>query len=49
MSTLYLTLRQTSFSGMVGGGIYGKADGIVHVIITGAGFIITLFQVFILI
>jgi hypothetical protein len=33
---------------MVGGGVFGKVVGIVHVIITGAGVIITLFQVFIL-
>ena len=33
---------------MVGGGVFGKVVGIVHVIITGAGVIITMFQVFIL-
>jgi hypothetical protein len=39
---------QTSISRMVGGGVIGKVVGIVHVIITGAGVIITVFQVFIL-
>jgi len=39
---------QTSISGMVGGGVIGKVVGIVHIIITGAGVIITMFQVFIL-
>src|SRR4030042_6005678 len=34
---------------MVGGGVRGKDVGIAHVIITGAGVIITMFQVFILI
>ena len=48
MSTLLLTLMWTSFSGMVGGGVFGKVVGIAHVIITGAGVIITMFQVFIL-
>ena len=38
----------TSFSGMVGGGVYGKVAGIAHIIITEAGAIITMFQVFIL-
>ena len=38
----------TSFSGMVGGGVRGKDVGIAHGIITGAGVIITMFQVFIL-
>jgi hypothetical protein len=33
---------------MVGGGVRGKVIGIAHVIITGAGFIIKMFQVFIL-
>jgi hypothetical protein len=33
---------------MVGGGVHGKAVGIVHIIMTGAGVIITMFQVFIL-
>src|SRR5512135_2530885 len=35
------------FSGMVGGGAYGKAVGIAHTIITGLGPIMTMFQVFI--
>jgi hypothetical protein len=48
MSTLLLTLTQTSISGMVGGGVYGKVVGIVHNIITGAGVIIGMFQVSIL-
>jgi hypothetical protein len=39
---------QTSFSGMAGGGVYGKVVGIAHIIITGTGVIITMFQVFIL-
>ena len=30
---------------MVGGGVYGKVIGIAHIIITGAGVIITMFQV----
>ena len=33
---------------MVGGGVYGKVVGIAHIIITGAGVIITMFPVFIL-
>jgi hypothetical protein len=33
---------------MVGGGVFGKVDGIVHITITGAGVIMTMFQVFIL-
>jgi hypothetical protein len=33
---------------MVGGGVFGKVVGIDHVIITGDGVIITMFQVFIL-
>jgi hypothetical protein len=33
---------------MVIGGVYGRGVGIVHIIITGVGAIITLFQVFIL-
>jgi hypothetical protein len=33
---------------MVGGGGYGKVVGIAHIIITGDGVIITMFQVFIL-
>jgi hypothetical protein len=33
---------------MVGGGVFGKVVGIVHVIITAAGVIIAMFQVFIL-
>ena len=33
---------------MAGGGVHGKVAGIAHVIITGAGVIITVFQVFIL-
>jgi hypothetical protein len=45
MSTLLLTLMQTSFSGMAGGGVYGTAVGIARVIITGAGVVITLFPV----
>ena len=48
MSTLLLTLMVTSFSGMVGGGVYGKVVGIAHIIITGAGVIITMYPVFIL-
>jgi hypothetical protein len=39
---------QTSISGMVGGGVFGKVVGIAHIIITGAGVIIAMFQVFIL-
>jgi hypothetical protein len=45
---LILTLMQTFFSGMVGGGVYGKVVGIAHIIITGDGVIIKLFPVFIL-
>jgi uncharacterized membrane protein YtjA (UPF0391 family) len=48
MSTLLLTLMKTSFSGMAGGGVSGKAAGIARIIITGAGVIITMFPVFIL-
>jgi hypothetical protein len=33
---------------MAGGGVYGKVIGIAHSIITGAGVIIEMFQVFIL-
>jgi hypothetical protein len=33
---------------MVGGGVYGKVVGIAHVIMTGAGVIMTMFRVFIL-
>jgi hypothetical protein len=33
---------------MAGGGVHGKVVGIVHVIMTGVGFITTMFQVFIL-
>ena len=33
---------------MVGGGVYGKVIGIAHIIITEAGVIIAMFQVFIL-
>ncbi len=33
---------------MVGGGAYGKVVGIAHIIIAGAGVIMTVFQVFIL-
>jgi hypothetical protein len=33
---------------MAGGGAYGTVVGIAHIIMTGAGVIITLFQVFIL-
>jgi hypothetical protein len=33
---------------MVGGGVHGKVAGIVHVIMTGDGLIMTMFQVFIL-
>jgi len=35
------------FSGMVGGGVRGKVAGTAHVIMTGAGVIMTMFQVFI--
>jgi len=48
MFTLFLTLMQSSFSGMAGGGVHGKVAGIAHIIITGAGVIIAMFQVFIL-
>jgi hypothetical protein len=33
---------------MVGGGAFGKVVGIAHIIMTGVGVIITMFQVFIL-
>ncbi len=33
---------------MAGGGVHGRVVGIAHIIITGVGVIITLFQVFIL-
>ena len=36
------------FSGVAGGGVYGKAVGIGHIIMTGVGLIITMFQPFIL-
>jgi len=38
---------QTCSSGTAGGGAYGKVSGIAHIIMTGAGVIITPFQVFI--
>jgi hypothetical protein len=34
---------------MAGGGVYGKVVGITHIIMTGIGFIISMFHVFILI
>jgi hypothetical protein len=40
---------QNSFSGTASGGVYGKAVGIVHNIITGAGVITGMSQPFILI
>ena len=36
------------FSGTVGGGVYGKVVGTAHIIITGVGVTIGMFQVFIL-
>jgi hypothetical protein len=39
---------QTFSFGMAGGGCHGKVVGIVPVIITGVGLIITIFQVFIM-
>jgi hypothetical protein len=45
---LSLRYRRKSFSTMAGGGVLGKADGIAHIIMTGVGVIITMFQVFIL-
>ena len=33
---------------MAGGGVHGKVVGIAHIIITGVGLIITMFQVFIM-
>jgi hypothetical protein len=39
---------QICFSGMAGGGVHGKVVGIAHIIMTGVGVIITMFQVFIL-
>jgi hypothetical protein len=45
---LSLTYWRTSFSGMAGGGVYGKVVGIAHIIMTGVGVIITMFQFFIL-
>jgi hypothetical protein len=45
---LSLRYRRKSFSTMVGGGVRGEGVGIAHIIITGAGVIITMFQVFIL-
>ena len=41
MSTSSLTQMWTSFSGMAGGGVYGKVVGIAHIITTGAGVITT--------
>jgi hypothetical protein len=38
----------TCFSGMAGGGAYGKAVGIAQIIMTGIGLIIMMSQVFIL-
>ena len=38
---------QTYFSGMAGGGVPGKAVGTGHVIMTGVGVIMTMFQLFI--
>jgi hypothetical protein len=38
----------TSFSGMAGGGVFGRVVGIVHIIMTGVGFIMTESQAFIL-
>jgi hypothetical protein len=40
---------QICFSGMAGGGVYGKVVGIVRIIMTGVGPIIAMFQVSILI
>ena len=37
-----------SLSGMVGGGVRGKVVGIAHIIMTGAGLIIAVSQVFIM-
>jgi hypothetical protein len=45
---LLLILRKKYFSGMVGGGVPGKAVGIDRSIITAAGVIIEMFRVFIL-
>jgi hypothetical protein len=39
---------QTFFSGMAGGGVFGRVVGIARIIITGVGLIMTEFQVFIL-
>ena len=49
MFTLLLILMQNSSSGMAGGGVRGKVVGIARVTITGAGAVIIMFQVFILI
>jgi len=40
---------QICFTGTVCGGVYGMTGGIAHVIMTGDGFIMTVFQVFIMI
>jgi hypothetical protein len=47
MFTLFRISPETCFSGMVGGGVHGRVVGIAHIIMTGAGVIITPFQVFI--
>ena len=39
---------RNSTSGMAGGGVSGMVVGIVHIIMTGAGAIITEFQLFIM-
>ena len=43
-----MTVNALGTPPIFGGGVFGKVVGIVHVIITGAGVIITMFQVFIL-
>jgi hypothetical protein len=49
MFTLPLVSMQTSFSGMTGGGVYGKVVGTAHVIMTKAGVIMDMLQVSIMI
>jgi nicotinamide mononucleotide (NMN) deamidase PncC len=44
MFMLLQTSMSICFSGVAGGGVCGKVVGIVHVIMTGAGVITTVFQ-----
>jgi hypothetical protein len=47
MYTPFPVSMRTCFSGMAGGGVYGKGAGIALIIMTGGGHIIAMSQVFI--